>query len=92
MTENIKKLLEAVSKDEALREEFRNVKSKEAVTEFAAKQGIVLTDADFKRAEDEISLDEANAVAGGGSCFSTHGIADPDWCDLYAYELYGDYN
>ena len=75
MTDNMKKFLEAASKDEALKTELKaladgNPANEEAMkaseTELAAKYGFTLTDDDFKLSEmTELTEDELRAAAGG---------------------------
>ena len=67
MTENMKKFLEAVSKDEALREKV-NTMDKDAIIATAKELGIELTETDFAQPEGEMNTDELDAVAGGGVC------------------------
>ena len=75
MTENMKKFLEAVSKDEALKSELEalvkdgKAKDEKAFIEFAAKKGFTLTEDDFKQEEGELSEDELQAIAGGDCVF-----------------------
>ena len=76
MSENMKKFLELVSKDENLKKKalaFNNMetaKAIQAVIAFAKELGIELTEADFdkKESDGELSDDELDAVAGGGGC------------------------
>ena len=78
MTDNMKKLLEAVSKDEALKAELKVLADgkpddaeavKVAAIELAAKHGFTLTDDDFKPSEmTELTEDEMKSVAGGATC------------------------
>lgn len=63
MTENMKKFLEAVSKDNALCARLRNATREELVA-MAAETGITLTEADFEQ-KAELDEDELEAVAGG---------------------------
>ncbi len=73
MTENMKKFLELVSQeDEAYVKKVTSL-DKEGVIALAAEKGITLTDADFTQSEEEgeVSLDEADAVAGGKKCTCT---------------------
>lgn len=66
MTENIKKYLEAVSKNTELAQKL-NTMTKEDIIASAKELGIALTEADFER-NTELSDDELDAVAGGGKC------------------------
>lgn len=59
MTENIKKLIELASADEALKNRLIGA-SKEAVIAIAREAGITLTDADFELPEDAL-----DSVSGG---------------------------
>ena len=81
MTDNMKKFLEAASKDEALKAEVNALAEKfdrksadenalkAAAIELAAKHGFTLTDDDFKPSEmTELTEDEMKAVAGGTGC------------------------
>ena len=65
MTENMKKFLEAVSKDEALAEKVSGEKDVNALIALAKELGVTLTAADFEESH-EISDDDLDAVAGGG--------------------------
>lgn len=70
MTENMKKLMEAISANPELAERLENA-TKEDVIAIAKELGIELTDADFEQQPSELSDDELDAVAGGvkGDCF-----------------------
>ena len=73
MTENIKKLLEKISQDEALQEKAKQMDSKEKLIAFARELGFELTEDDFKEETEqvksgEIDDDELEAVAGGARC------------------------
>ena len=76
MTENMKKFLEALSKqDKAFSEKVNNA-DKAGVIAMAKELGITLTDEDFakpKEEEGEISLHEADAAAGGKKCYCAVG-------------------
>ena len=70
MTENLKKFLEAVSKDEALQAKVNALESnKETVMAdiiaLAKELGIELTEADFAQPDGEISEDELETINGG---------------------------
>ena len=67
MTENMKKFLEAMSKDEALRKKATTM-GKEDLLAMAKELGIDLTEADFAQPEGEMNANELDAVAGGGAC------------------------
>ena len=68
MTENKKKFLEFMSTlDKETIEKVTKMEKDELIV-FAADRGFTLTDADFEQSEGEVSLDEAEAVAGGGVC------------------------
>lgn len=67
MTENMKKFLEEVSKDEKLAEKVCSEKDKYAFIAIAKDMGITLTESDLEE-ENEISDDELDAVTGGGKC------------------------
>lgn len=66
MTENMKKFLEAVSKNDELYDKF-NSAAQEDMIAMAKTLGIELTAADFAQ-ESELEDDELEAVAGGGEC------------------------
>ena len=71
MTDNAKKFLEAVSKDEALKKELMTAKDTEEALTIAKAHGYELKAEDFEVAKmDEPSEDEMEAVAGGevGGC------------------------
>ena len=67
MTENMKKFLEVVSKDEALAAKVGTMK-KEELPALAKALGIELTEADFEAPAGELNEDELDTVAGGGVC------------------------
>lgn len=70
MTENMKKFLELASQEsDGFLEKLGKADQQELVA-LAAEKGVSLTDADFVRTESEgeVSLDEADAVAGGKKC------------------------
>lgn len=71
MSENMKKFLELVSQEsKEYQEKLNTISDKDEIIRLAAEKGVTLTDDDFN-AEDvkgEVSLDEADAVAGGGIC------------------------
>ena len=70
MTENLKKFLEAVSKDEALQAKVNALESNKetamaGVIALAKELGIELTEADFAQPDGEISEDELETINGG---------------------------
>lgn len=67
MTENMKKFMELVSKDEALCAKTVSA-DKVVLIALAKKLGIVLTEADFVQPAVELDDTELDAVAGGGVC------------------------
>ncbi len=89
MSENMKKFLELISKDENLKKkmaELEKMESDKAIREIIAlakEHGIELSEADFVKAEsdDELSDDELDAVAGGGSWETPYYI--PDGCAVF---------
>ncbi len=76
MSENMKKFLELVSKDETLKQKmqaFKDMEPADAISAgitLAKELGIELTEADFAKEKSggELSDDELDAVAGGGGC------------------------
>ena len=72
MTENMKKFLEAVSKNEELTKKI-NTMTKEDLLALAKELGVELTEADFEKPAGELNDDELNAVAGGGACYCAIG-------------------
>ena len=69
MTENLKKFLEAVSRNNELHDKFSNA-TKENLLEMAKELGIELTEADLEKpAVQELNEQELDAVAGGARCF-----------------------
>lgn len=72
MTENMKKLLEALSKDAEQGKKAREMKKEELIV-LARALGVELTAADFETPEGEMSDKELAAVAGGGYCFCAVG-------------------
>ena len=72
MTENMKKLLEAVSKNKDLLEKVKT-QGKDEIVALAQELGITLTEADFEAPEGELSEKELSGVAGGGECWCVVG-------------------
>lgn len=71
MTDAMKKLLELVSQNEELQQKFQGLNKDEFIA--AAKDlGIEITEADLEQ-NAEISDDELDAVAGGGTCVCVMG-------------------
>ena len=76
MSENMKKFMELVSKDENLKQKlqsFNDMEPAEAIQAgiaLAKELGIELSEADFAKEESdgELNDDELDAVAGGGGC------------------------
>jgi len=75
MTGNLKKFLELACAEG--REYVKRLQSadRDGIIALAAEKGIELTEADFAQpdAEGEVSLDEADGVAGGDTCFCVVG-------------------
>jgi len=67
MSENLKKFLEAVSANEELNKKA-SAAPKEELLAMAKELGIELTEDDLKQESKELSDDELDAVAGGGTC------------------------
>ena len=67
MTENLKKFLEAASKNEELRRKLSSA-SQETIFIEAKALGFELTEADFHPPSGELSEDELEAVTGGKDC------------------------
>lgn len=65
MTENMKKFLEEVSKNEELCAKVSSA-DKETLIAMAKEMGIVLGDADFEQKAEELSDDDLDVVSGGG--------------------------
>ena len=92
MTENMKKFLELASQEDRDYIEKLTRADKAGAMALAAEKGIALTDADFAKpdSEGELSLDEADAVAGGENCtclFAGTGSpleqdSDECWCAM----------
>ena len=72
MTENMKKFLELVSKDEGLGKKIGSAGKEELMT-LSKELNIELSEADFVQPVAELSDDELNAVAGGKSCYCAAG-------------------
>ena len=96
MTENKKKFLEFVSSLDKETKKKVSLLEKDGLMAFAAEKGFTLTDADFEQAdsEGEISLDEVDAVAGGGCrCVAGgDGRSDNDNDKFCGCVLYGEGN
>lgn len=82
MTDNVKKLMEKVSADEALKAKLEELgrqagedeeKAKDLMKTFAAEQGITLTEEDFEAGKEELSEEELESVAGGKVCVCVGG-------------------
>ena len=67
MTENMKKFLEAVSKNEELVKKINNM-TKEELLALAKELGIELTDTDFEKPDGELADNELTDVVGGVDC------------------------
>lgn len=101
MTENMKKFLELVSKDEALQAKLKEMEGKtqeeiqKTTMGLAAEQGIMLKEDDFNREETgELSEDELETVVGGGKCYCAFvggGSGETEkgswWCGCYSQGL-----
>ena len=73
MTENMKKFLEAVSKNEELTKKI-NTMTKEDLLALDKELGVELTEADFEKPDDKLDENELEAVAGGWTeCFCAAG-------------------
>ncbi len=68
MSEKMKTFLEAVSKDQELTKKVNAMTDKADIMATAKELGFELTEADFETQNSEMSEDELNAVAGGGTC------------------------
>ncbi len=73
MTKNMEKFLEAMSAEGEEKRAAMREMDQAGLIALAAEKGILLTEADFSpaEAEGEVSLDEADAVAGGRRCSCT---------------------
>lgn len=80
MTENMKKFLEAVSKNEELTKKI-NTMTKEDLLALAKELGVELTETDFEKPDGELSDDELDAVAGGALCYCLLAGSGYDTCD-----------
>ena len=92
MTENLKKFLEAVSKDEALQAKVNALESNKEtamadIIALAKELGIELTEADFAQPDGEISEDELETINGGGC--PTNGTVNNSCCCAAAGGGYG---
>lgn len=67
MSEELKKLLELASEDQALAKEVQTA-DKEALIRLAKERGITLTEEDFQKPENEMSEEELDIVSGGQEC------------------------
>ena len=72
MTENMKKLLEAMSQNAELAKKISEL-DKDGLIAAAKELGIDLTEADFVQPEGELNADELEAVAGGKACYCVVG-------------------
>lgn len=70
MTDKMKALLEKISRDEQLAQRLKTLDTREKLIAFAKELGVALTEADFEQPDEEgeVSIDEADAVAGGKTC------------------------
>ncbi|MGN0154816.1 MAG: Nif11-like leader peptide family RiPP precursor [Lachnospiraceae bacterium] len=95
MSENLKKFLELVSKDETLKQKVlacNEMEKEDAIRTsiaLAKEVGIELTETDFakKESDSEMSDDELDAVVGGDDCFCffAGGGGGTDECDGKTY-------
>ncbi|MBQ3484829.1 MAG: Nif11-like leader peptide family RiPP precursor [Clostridia bacterium] len=67
MTENMKKFLEAVSKNEILAKKI-NTMTKEDLLALAKELGVELIEADFEKPDGELEDNELDDVVGGADC------------------------
>ena len=72
MTDKVKALLEKVSKDEKLREQFKGLKGKEELLAKANELGFDISEEDLAAPEGELSEKDLADVTGG------------NWCHCYA--------
>lgn len=94
MTENMKKFIELVSKDEVLQEKLNTVQEQEeqenikAIIALASEYGITLTEVDFQNAKEsgELSEEELTSVAGGNGCYC------PGWGYGYGWDNFKEWN
>lgn len=68
MSENLKKILELASQDEAFAKELQSA-DKETLIRMAKERGITLTEEDFQKPDKELSEEELDSVAGGYECY-----------------------
>ena len=103
MSENMKKFLELVSKDENLKKKMMELndmepeKAVQASIAFAKEHGIELNEDDFAQEASvgELSDEELDAVAGGGGCgcpFVGGGDGDGYTCGCVGYGQGGNNN
>lgn len=106
MSENLKKFLEYIEKNPELLEKAKQFKAddpekaKEIAIAFAEEHGFELTEADFEAPEGELSVDELNTVAGGGTCACVVGGGGTEsdgrdvvcWCVVAGFgdDIFGD--
>lgn len=91
MTENMKKYLELISRDEEAQKKLNEQKSssiqeaKERIIADAAEKGITLTEEDFAANAEtgELSDDELEAVAGGKECVCVIGGGGTATSEIY---------
>ena len=70
--EQLKAFLEAVKADAGLQEQLNAAVDADAVVAIAKAAGFVISAEELKRAQAEISEEELEGVAGGGSWFGCH--------------------
>ena len=90
MTDNLKKFLEEISNNDDLKEKVSNA-TKDTIISIAKEKGIELTEEDFAiPANQELSDDELDAVAGGESCICAFaGASDGDGLSSFCFILGG---
>lgn len=91
MTENMKKFLEEVSKQEVLAKKIDTVQTKEEIIEVAKGLGVTLTEEDFEENSGvRLSEEELEAVSGGSMCLLAGGSPSGCGCFVVGVAWHGD--
>ena len=82
--EQLKAFLEKVKGDTSLQEKLKAATDNDAVAAIAKDAGFMISAEDLKNAQSEVSEEELENVAGGGTCKLTRCSTEyysVDWCD-----------
>lgn len=90
MTENMKKFLEKVTKQEELGKKADQARTKEEITELAKRVGVTLTEEDFVKEDGKELAEEELAAAAGGRGFCLLAGGSTGGCGCFIVGIFGD--